>query len=193
MAVDLLTALRSLANSWTMKARDYARQSKEAESDQAAYYRGFAEGYYKAATELAALIKDAPARPAAPTVAAPPRPETQGLRRGAVPTQRSAPKVEATIPAPPSAPSTPAAPPTEIYASVSVGEALSVLDFAGCAARDIEQRKDNSFHVIFSRWENMMPHERIERIQKVDNRIVILDNGKLDTHDHYVDFAFKES
>ena len=39
----------------------------------------------------------------------------------------------------------------------------------------------------------MMPHERIERIQKADNRIVILKSGKLETHDHYFDFAFKDT
>ena len=68
-----------------------------------------------------------------------------------------------------------------------------MLDFAGTAARDITQNKDNSFRAIFSRWENMMPHDRQQRIEKADPRIVILESGKLETHDHFIDFAFKDS
>ena len=194
MADDLMTALRALANRWTMKARDYARASKEAGSDeaQASYNRGFAEGYYKAATELATVIKElesggniaprsAPARPPAPPQQQQgPSSTQQGGRRTVAPTPL----------APPAAPKPPSAP---IYISVSVGEAVSILEFAGTSVRDVVQNKDNSFRAIFSRWENMMPHERIERIQKADARIIILGNGKLEGNDQYVDFAFKES
>ena len=182
MADDLMTALRTLANHWTMKARDFARASKDESADeaQANYNRGFAEGYYRAATELAALIKEQQtARDARPQ----PKPVSSA---GASP-QRAAP-AQRVAPAAPH----PAPPPTN-YAPVTVAEALSVLEFAGTAARDVIQNKDNSFHAIFSRWENMMPHERIERIQKADARIVILNNGKLESHDHFVDFAFKEA
>ena len=183
MADDLMTALRSLANRWTIKARDYARASKEesASEAQASYSRGFAEGYYKAATELAAVIKELEtaaqeqSKPQAAHPASPPPP------RAAAPAPR------------PAAPKAPPAPPGPTYASVSVGEAISVLEFAGTSVRDVVQNKDNSFRAIFSRWENMMAHERIERIQKADGRIIILGNGKLEGNDHYVDFAFKET
>jgi len=204
MADDLINTLRSLANRWTMLARDYARASKEAGATEAqvSYNRGYAEGYYKAATELAALIKEqelAP-RPAQPQArpAAPAQPPTQqgGRRPGATPAanppqqQRPAPaQTPSARPAPPAAPSEPRV----SYGIISVGEALSVLEFAGCAARDVVLNKDNSFHAIFSRWENMMPHDRVERIKKADGRIVILNTGKTETQDHFVDFAFKES
>ncbi len=68
-----------------------------------------------------------------------------------------------------------------------------MLEFAGTSARDVVQNKDNSFRAVFSRWENMMPHERVERIQKADNRIIIISTGKLEGHDHFIDFAFKEA
>ena len=180
MADDLMAALRSLANRWTMKARDFARAAKEESADEAQtnYNRGFAEGYYRAATELAALIKEQ-------QTAREPRPQPKPVSSAGASPQRAAPAQRATPatqhPAPPS------------YAPVSVAEALSVLEFAGTAARDVIQNKDNSFHAVFSRWENMMPHERIERIQKADARIIILNNGKLESHDHFVDFAFKET
>ena len=198
MADDIITTLRSLANRWTMLARDYARASKEAGATEAqvSYNRGYAEGYYKAATELAAVIKEqetaAPQRPAAPTQprpAAPAQPPPpQGGRRPGASTSANAPQQQRP-PAPPQAPPEP----TITYASITVGEALSVLEFAGCAARDVIQNKDNSFRGIFSRWENMMPHDRLERIQKVDNRIIILSSGRTETQDHFVDFAFKDN
>lgn len=182
MAEDIITALRGLANRWALKARDFARQSKEAGENeaQAQYNRGYAEGYYKAATELAALIKEqetALAQQPKPSVV-PPLP-AQGGRRAVMPATQP-------LPVKPQAAS------TVTYASISVSEVLSILSYSGCEARDVIQNKDNSFHAIFSRWENMMPHDRLERIRNADNRIVILANGKLETHDHFVDFAFKE-
>ena len=98
MADDIVTTLRSLANRWTMLARDYARASKEegATEAQIAYNRGYAEGYYKAATELAALIKaqeigasqprPPQPRPAASTQPLPP--QGGGRRAGASPHRR---------------------------------------------------------------------------------------------------------
>ncbi len=191
MADDLMAALKSLANRWVLKAREYARQSKDAdEADaQAAYQRGFAEGYYRAATELAALLKDAPTpRPSAPPPAA--SPTIGGQRRTmssmpkappppAAPTQVATPKV----PAPPSAETN--------YVAVSVGEAISILVFAGCQPRDAVQNRDNSLRATFSSWGSMMLHEQVERVRTADPRIVILDSGKLETHDYYIDFAFK--
>lgn len=186
MADDLISALRSLANRWAMKARDFARSAKEASASesQAAYDKGFADGYYRAATELAAVIKEfetsaPPARPAAPPARRPTGPQQRptGPRPTAAPPK----------PQPQPQPSAPA------YQNISVGEALSVLEFAGCAVRDISQNQDFSFRAVFSRWENMMPHERIERIQKADGRIVILDSGKMENSDQFVEFAFKEN
>lgn len=62
---DLPSALRALANHWAMLARDYARDGKLAEGKdpaRAQYLRGIAEGYYKAATDLATELKRAEAR-----------------------------------------------------------------------------------------------------------------------------------
>lgn len=62
---DLTAALRALANHWAILARDYARDSKLAETKdpaRAQYLRGVAEGYYKAATDLANQLKQAEAR-----------------------------------------------------------------------------------------------------------------------------------
>lgn len=62
---DLPVALRALANHWAILARDYARDGKLAEAkdpQRAHYLRGIAEGYYKAATDLAALLKQSEAR-----------------------------------------------------------------------------------------------------------------------------------
>lgn len=62
---DLPAALRALANHWAVLARDYARDSKLAEAKdpaRAQYLRGIAEGYYKAATDLANQLKQAEAR-----------------------------------------------------------------------------------------------------------------------------------
>lgn len=184
MADDLASALRALANRWAMKARDYARASKEEGSDeaQASYNRGFAEGYYRAATELAALINEQGSGTARDPQ---PKPVSSAPAAGAAQPRPAPPQPAAKPPAPPK--------PTVIYGSVSVGEALSVLEFAGTAVRDISQNKDNSFRAVFSRWENMMPHERLERIQKADNRIIIVGSGKLESHDHYIDFAFKDT
>jgi hypothetical protein len=186
MADDLVSALRALANRWAMKARDYARAAKEegVTEAQASYNRGFAEGYYRAATELAAVVSEQ-------GTARDPQPKPTSSAPATAPaTGATAPRPAA--PQPAAKPPEPAKPQV-VYASISVGEALSVLEFAGLAARDVTQNKDNSFRAIFSRWENMMPHERVERIQKADNRIVILHSGKLESHDHFVEFAFKES
>lgn len=62
---DLPAALRALANHWAILARDYARDGKMAEAKdpaRAQYLRGIAEGYYKAATELANQLKQAETR-----------------------------------------------------------------------------------------------------------------------------------
>jgi hypothetical protein len=170
LATSTFEALRQLANRWTLKAREFARDSKtDNPADPiAAYNRGLAEGYYKSAVELAEVLKEhqtgtpAAAQPAAPA----PKPAT-----------------------PPPAP----APPSETYLPVPYNEALQILEYSGTNPREVTVNKQNVFTGIFSKWENMMPHERIEMLKKADMRIIILNSGKTkDTNDPYVDFAFKE-
>ena len=209
MADDIINTLRNLANRWTMLARDYAKASKEAGATEAetAHNRGFAEGYYKAATELAALIKayeTGPQRPLTRPAAPNPSPPPQGGgRRSSSPTpappqQRPAAPAQPIQPAQPQAAAPAATPaaapaPTVAYTSVSVGEAINILVFAGCQPRDVITNKDNSLRATFSSWGSMMLHEQVTRISTADPRIVVLDSGKLESHDYFIDFAFKES
>jgi hypothetical protein len=169
MADDLLNALRSLANRWALKARDLNRDAKAESNDtKAAYGRGYAEGYYRAATELAALLKDGD-KP----IKAPPKGTA-----GAAPT-RTAPV---------------AAAPSVTYAAISVNEVLAMLSVEGIDPRDIETRKDHSFYAVFSKWQNIVDHERIAKIKRADNRVVILSSGRTkDTNDPFIEFAFKSS
>lgn len=172
----LLNRLRDLANNWALRARDYARDSKAAgvPADKAAYERGLAEGFYKAATELAELIK---ALPSDATV-------TAAIPKASAP----APASISSAPA-----SKPAADPTPAYLKLSLREAIDVLTFAGTTPRDVQPRPDNSFMAVFSKWENIQPHERIEKIKKADLRLVILQSGTIkDTHDPFIVFAFKD-
>ncbi len=76
---DLASGLRALANHWAVLARDYARDGKAVETsdpERSNYLRGVADGYYKAATELAGQLKQTEARgttgPAPEAVAASP-------------------------------------------------------------------------------------------------------------------------
>jgi hypothetical protein len=120
MADDLVSALRALANRWAMKARDYARAAKEegATDAQANYNRGFADGYYRAATELAAMVSEqGTARDPQP------KPVSSAPSAGASQPRSAAPASGAPQPAamPPPAPPKPQV----VYASISVGEALS--------------------------------------------------------------------
>lgn len=167
MADDLLSALRNLANRWAMKARDFNRDAKtETDEVKSSYHKGYAEGYYRAATELATLLKEQGDKPisAAPSIPA------------------AAPKAAAPVSAP--------AGPT--YASIAVGEVLTLLSYEGIDPRDIEQRKDNTFRAVFSKWQNTMDHERIEKMKRADNRVIILSSGRTkDTNDPFIEFAFK--
>lgn len=189
MAEELITTLRSLANRWAMKARDYARSSKEegVTEAQANYDRGFADGYYRAATELAAIVSEQGA-------AKDPQPKvvSSAPSAGAAPPRPAAPQPPA---APAAAPAPPSAPPKPqvTYAPVTVGEAISILIFGGCEPRDVTHNKDNSLHATFSSWGSLMLHEQVERVQSADPRIIILNSGKLESHDYWIDFAFKES
>jgi hypothetical protein len=193
MADDLMTALRSLANRWTMLARDYARASKDSGTNEAQvqYNRGYAEGYYKAATELAGLIKEQESKPAQP-------PPPQGGRRPSSAANAAPPQPQpgtqqpaAQRPAPPAAPAAPAAP-AVTYTPISVGEAINILVFAKCQPRDVVPNKDNSFRATFSSWGSLMLHEQVDRVKKADPRIIVLNSGKMENHDYFIDFAFKE-
>ncbi len=164
---ELAAALRAMANRWTLKARDHARESKirSAESDMhtSYYHRGVAETWHRAALELAALLKaDGEPEPSAPPAA----------ERTAAPTAPAEPQV--------------------MFANVSLTEAVNLLEFAGVSARDVNKHADNAFTAIFSRWQPFSEAERLEKIKQADMRVVILNYGKLrDTGDPYVDFAFK--
>jgi hypothetical protein len=164
---DLNTLLRELANRWANLARDYSRDSKSAEPKdpgRAQYLRGIAEGYYKAATDLAAQIKQAEAR-GAPL----PGPDA----------------------GPDAGPPRPAAPPMQ-YTHVPMSEVLRVLSYAGTAPRDVFPRDDGTYTAVFSKWEPLQPHERVAAMQQAEPRLVILGQGKSkDAGDPTVDFAFK--
>lgn len=181
IGTSTFNALRNLANRWTLKAREFARDAKSSDKDAttAAYNRGLAEGYYKAAVELAEVLKQqAEAARTAPTAAAAPAPQTA---------PQSAPAPVA------SAPAAPPAPPAEEYLPIPLNEVLMMLEYAGTNARDVNMSKQNVFMAVFSKWENLMPHERIDKLKKADMRLVVLSSGKTkDTSDPFVEFAFKE-
>ena len=177
IATSTFEALRQLANRWTLKAREFARDSKtDNPADPiAAYNRGLAEGYYKSAVELAEVLKDHQTGAAASAPPAPPAPKPAP----------PAPKPAAPPPQP--------APPSETYLPVPYNEALQMLEYSGTNAREVTVNKYNMFTAIFSKWENVMPHERIELLKKADMRLIILNSGRTkDSNDPYVDFAFKE-
>lgn len=174
LGTTTLDILRQLANRWTLKAREYARDSKSenAADPIAAYNRGLAEGYYKAAVELAETLKQ------------------QSENQRAV---SSNPAPSARPAAQPPKPAAPPAPPAEVYLPIPLNEVLMTLEYAGTNARDVTVNKQNVFTAIFSKWENLMPHQRLEVLKQSDMRIVILDSGKTkDSNDPYVEFAFRE-
>lgn len=212
MADDLIGVLRSLANKWALKARDYARESKAegVDAETAAYNRGYAEGFYRAATELAEAIKTQPAPVERPPAERPPvraHPETPhpaepnrnaGGRWNALPPTGSAPSAGSTGASsgrqggdqPP--PAALAAVPPGTYEEIELSEVLIMLQYAGTIPRDLQPLPGNGFRAIFSRWENLTPPERQAKVVKMDFRVVILESGfTKDTRDPYIDFAFK--
>ncbi len=157
---ELVAALRKLTNRWARLAQDYANESKApgANVEQAAYQRGYAEGYYKAATELATVLKS----------------ELDGVARP----RAVDPKGGAAAP---------------VYIVTPMSEALRALQYANVTPRDVIQKSDNSFRAVFSKWENIMPHDRIERVRNADPRLIIITTGNTqENNDPYIDFAFKE-
>lgn len=180
---DPAAELRNIANKWTLLARDYARDAKNGDpaDPRTPYYRGLAEGYYKAAVELAELIKQFPdseiaaiAKPAPPSLPA-----------------NDAPAPASNAPRP-AAPAPQAALPE--YLNLPVGEVLNVLSYAGTNPRDVTPNKGvGTYTAVFSRWENLMPHERIEMLKAADHRLIIVSSGKTrDSGDPYVEIAFKQ-
>ncbi len=173
---ELLNELRALANRWAIKARDFARDAKSnADAGQAQYYRGMADGYYRAATELAATLKGetTTAEPATNTsTPAAPRPATNAASDG-------------TQPAAPAAPVE--------YIALPVNEIMNMLEYSDLNPRDVTFKPGNVVYALFSRWHPLTNHERIAKIAALDSRIVILNYGKVkDTNDPYVEFAFKQ-
>ncbi|MBE2182464.1 MAG: hypothetical protein IAE89_03460 [Anaerolineae bacterium] len=173
---DPIAELRNLANKWTLLARDYARDAKngDAVDPRTPYHRGLAEGYYKAALELAELIKQFPESGIASVPIA------------AAPASSSAPQRAAPPPQP-------QAPPPE-YLNLQVSEVLNILSYAGTNPRDVTPNKGvGTYTAVFSRWENLMPHERIEMIKAADHRLVVIGSGKTrDAGDPFIEIAFKE-
>lgn len=173
---DPLAALRALANRWAMNARDYAREAKSPsiDAEKAAFNRGMAEAFYKAALDMAGILKGVDSLPQ--------------------PTSALDASARSTSVVPAAAPPKPAAPPPHsvTYLPMSVGEAIQLLEFAGVSARDVNVQKDNSVFAVFSRWQPIADPERLAMIKAADTRIVILRSGRdKDTHDPYIEFAIQ--
>lgn len=198
----LTAALRALANRWTFNAREYAREAKVVDqaNPNAHYKRGLADGYYQAALEMAEVVRQFQSQqPATETgeKRAVPAPAAPALKRE---TPQTVPGIKpATDTLPASRPlagamAEPASTQQELYMAIKVAEAVSILEYVGIYPRELEQRKDNSFYTVFSKWEPIMPHERLEKLKSADPRIVILDSGKTkDGGDPWVTFAFKNN
>lgn len=176
---QLMHELRALANRWAIKAREYARDGKAAaDPAQAQFYQGFAEGYYKAATDLAAFLKG----------------ETVDATDGTpVPLAKSPTSDPKSAVAPQAAAPVAPPPPPVSYLNVAVGEVINVLEFAGASPRDVKMRPGNVVYAEFSKWQPLADHERVAKIAAADPRIVILNFGRTkESNDPYVEFAFKQ-
>jgi len=180
-STDPILALRALANRWTMLAREYARDAKaSAEQDPRGHFnRGLAEGYYKAAVDLAELLKAYP----------------ELIIRATGPLPVEAPPPAGPTPTPPPSPAASAAAPAQPpkFVPMNLNEVLDILAFAGTNPREVRPNAGvNTFTAIFSRWEPLMPHERVALLQKADYRLVIVESGKIrDTSDPFVEFGFR--
>jgi hypothetical protein len=163
---DLSSALRALANRLTLKARDAAAEGKRkaAGDPQAEYLRGLAEGYYKAALDLAQVLKD------------------QGKPLGAAAGQSSQADTQPQAAAEP-----------EYDTTMQVTEVLRMLEYIGITPRDVTPYKDGTFHAVFSKWQNMTDGERVEKIKVMDGRLILLAHGRTkETSDPFVNFAFRK-
>jgi len=171
---DLGSALRSLANRLTLKARDNAADAKRkaAGDPQGEYLRGLAEGYYKSALELAEIIKkhgtSSLSSSGAGAVTSPPVMPGAASRAAAAP------------------------PPPAQYEAMPINEVIRLLSYVDANPRDVTPNKDNSYTAIFSRWQPLSDQERLAKIKSMDMRVVVLANGKTkDSNDPFVVFAFK--
>ncbi|MFQ3567611.1 MAG: hypothetical protein SNJ59_11490 [Aggregatilineales bacterium] len=203
----LTAALRALANRWTFNAREYSREAKviDQANPNAHYKRGLADGYYQAALEMAEVVRHFQNQQQSQQQTA----TETGKKRAVAPPAAPAPSHDTTQAAPAIKPATnnlpasrsatdtlaePASANREPYMAIKVAEAVSILEYIGIYPRELEQRKDNSFYTVFSKWEPIMPHERLEKLKSADPRIVILDSGKTkDGGDPWVTFAFKNN
>ncbi len=163
---DQMASLRALANRFALNARDYSRDAKspKIDAEKAAYNRGLADAFYKAALDLAALLKT----------------DNLPISTGSISSTN-----RGQVGAPQRA--------TDItYAPTTVGEAIQFLEFVGISPRDVTVLKDNSVYAVFSRWQPINDVERVNKIKSADTRVIILGNGKVrDSGDPYVEFAFK--
>jgi hypothetical protein len=158
---DLNAQLRELANKWVMKAREYARDAKAPDADPRT--ATYNRGIAETYHKLALELAEVIKNAPA---------------GGGAPAEAAAPVEEAA--------------PAVLYEPMSIGDVLRVLDYAGLNPRDVTPHKDNVFTAIFSRWHPLNDFERQQKMKAADSRIVILNVGKLsDTHDPYIDFAFK--
>jgi hypothetical protein len=175
MDMKELELIKNLANRWVRLAREHARDAKNYEATNersAGFERGQAEAYNKAAQDLAAATK-------------------QLLKEQALvgnPINRENPELDSegqTI--------SNYEPGQERYAPVTINQAMQFLEYIGATAKDIKIHNDNAITAIFSRWQPLAPHERLEKIKAADGNIVILDQGRLQDGggDVYVDFAFR--
>jgi hypothetical protein len=163
---DQMSSLRSLANRWALNARDYSREAKspKVDAEKAAYNRGLSDAFYKAALDLAALLKNDNLPVSTGSISSTSRGQVSATQRASGIT----------------------------YAPVTVGEVIQFLEFVGISPRDVTVMKDNSVYAVFSRWQPINDVERVSKIKSADTRVVIIGNGKVrDTNDPYVEFAFK--
>jgi hypothetical protein len=170
---DTLATLRAMANRWTMLARDYARDAKAGDPNdpRSTYTRGIAEAYYKAAVELADVLKSIPG-----TATLAPRPTPASPPDTGTPPSQPAP-----------------AEPQQVFQALSTGEVLDIFTYAGTNPRDVRfDPNRKTFTAIFSSWENIQPHERLERVKRADPRLVVVSSGKTrESGDPYIEVGFR--
>lgn len=208
---QLLTELRQVVEVWERQAREQGMQAqanRSSNTEVSSYMRGVAETYHRAAAELRGLLSQLdtsqlrPVSPSRPEASQPPRPASPPAAHkpqspaASQPARSAAPPPASPMPSRPAAtvqsqpPAAKPSPPT--YAPVPLKEALDLLSYAGLYPRNVKQHKDNAFTATFSKMQATSNKERIEAMQRMDPRIIILDQGKLsDNGDPFIDFAFK--
>jgi hypothetical protein len=173
---DQMAALRALANRLTLKARDHAAEAKRrpAGDAQSEYLRGLAEGYYKAALELADILK-----------------QTNTLTSEATSAlvQPAGEKRQTPVASEPG----PGSSTSSQYEQIPLDEVLRLLAYANINPRDVVPNRDNTFVAIFSRWQPLSDQERLEILKQADPRIYVLSSGRNhDTSDPFVKFGFRK-